>query len=79
MSENQILILMIIGCILIFGVYLFIKKKKALGIFTLRAFVGSLAVYILNITIGVGIGINPVTVMVIGIFGLPGILVLLMI
>ena len=79
MSENQILILMIIGCILIFGVYLFIKKKKALGIFTLRAFLGSLVLYILNMTIGIGIGVNPVTVLVSGLFGLPGVLVLLMV
>lgn len=79
MSENQVLILMIIGCVLIFGVYLFIKKRKALGIFAARAVVGGLAIYILNSMLGVGVGLNPVTICTIGALGLPGMLVLLIV
>jgi hypothetical protein len=70
---------MIISCVLIFGVYLFIKKRKALGIFAVRAVVGGLAIYILNQTLGIEIGINPITICTIGTLGLPGMLTLLLI
>lgn len=77
MSENQVLILMIISCVLIILGYVFVKKKKALGIFALRAVVGGLVIYILNSTLGMQVGLNAVTVCTVGALGLPGMLILL--
>lgn len=79
MSENQVLILMIVACLVIFGVYLFIKQRKALSIFAIRAIVGGLAIYVLNTALNLAIGLNPVTVIMIGVLGLPGMLVLLLV
>lgn len=68
-----------LGILLILG-YLLIIPLKYLGKLILNGIIGGILLLILNFFgkfIGVTIGINPITALIVGFLGIPGILMLL--
>lgn len=80
MPQSISLIMMITGIVLLVG-YIFIYHYKYLGRIFLRALIGGIAIgatnyLLLAIDLESGIGINYVTLGIVGILGVPGFILL---
>lgn len=79
--ESKIFILIIIISVILLIISLIKQRLDLIVNFALRIFAGLLAIYILNtvfqsINIDLAVGINAVTSLIVGVLGIPGIILL---
>ncbi len=78
MDANIFITAMIVICVVIAALMLFSKPLKAVVRFIIGAAVGMAAIYVLNLYFPtINVGINPVTALVSGFLGIPGIAALI--
>lgn len=81
MSENQIFIVIIVACLIIMGVAMIVKKTDLIAVFIIKAALGVVSIYFMNEVLGtlhvnLSVGMNLGTALTIGVFGVPGFLLL---
>ena len=80
--DTKIGIISIVGvCVIVLLIGLFRKKAEIVVNFVLRGMLGLFSIYILNEvfalqSISLNVGINPISVSLAGVFGLPGVALL---
>ncbi len=76
--DSESVIMYMIGICLLFVLFIFFSEKfKVFGKFIFNGVIGSVGIYIINYifsSIGLFVGINVVTFIVVGVLGIPGII-----
>lgn len=79
MDSNTMIIYMIIACLIFIGLVLLSKSIKYIIKFFVQALFGALGFFIANsllISFNLFVGINLITVLTVGLLGLPGFIML---
>jgi inhibitor of the pro-sigma K processing machinery len=81
MTENQILIIIIVACLVIMGIAIVVKKTHIIAGILLKSALGLVAIYVMNevlmtIEVHLPVGMNVGTALTIGFLGFPGFIML---
>ncbi|MFP4697743.1 MAG: pro-sigmaK processing inhibitor BofA family protein [Eubacteriales bacterium] len=81
MSDNQILVIIIIACLIIMGIAIVVKKTHVIVSIILKGAFGLLSIYLTNeiiatVRLDLAVGLNLGTGLLTGILGWPGFILL---
>ncbi|TCL00079.1 sigmaK-factor processing regulatory protein BofA [Natranaerovirga hydrolytica] len=81
LTNNQVLIIIIIACLLIMGVSIIVKKTHLVVDFFIKSVVGLFGIYLINeilqlANVTIKLGLNIINAIIIGLLGFPGIILL---
>ncbi|TCT11656.1 inhibitor of the pro-sigma K processing machinery [Natranaerovirga pectinivora] len=81
LTDSQVLLIIIIGCLLIMGISIVVKKTHLVVNFFLKSVVGLVGIYLMNellesLRVNVELGLNVGNALTIGVLGLPGFVLL---